>query len=114
MFGLVKAHAPAARQRNRGDRSPAGFHDFSAGDAFRVQRLDFGRQIVAHQIQLMSIIISGGMERRFGGGERENKPSVTGVDGWKSKDIAEEGSVRIRVRGVNHRVSAIDHQTIIN
>src|ERR1700680_3368235 len=49
------------------------------------------------------------MEGGFGGRQGEDQPAVAGVDGGEIEDVAEEGAVGFRVRGVEDDVGAGEH-----
>jgi hypothetical protein len=49
-------------------------------DAFVTESRDLSGEIVTHEVEFRAVVCFGGMDGSFGGRQRENQPSVAGVD----------------------------------
>src|SRR5690242_20609159 len=67
MPGLVEAQPAAAGQRDTSREPPSFSGDGRAGDAFRGKRSNGRLEVVAHQVELVAVVLAGGMKGRFGG-----------------------------------------------
>jgi len=54
------------------------------------------------------------MKCGLGGGQGEDQPSLTSIDGSQAENIAEEGSIGLRVLTVNDDMSAGNHETLLS
>ena len=109
MFRLVDADFPAARQRQTGDGSPPLF---AYGGAYDVLYRHFGDEsvdVIAHEIELVHVVLFGRVHRDLGGRKREDEPAVAGVGEGELEDVAEERAVRIGVFAVENDVGGADH-----
>jgi hypothetical protein len=106
---LIQADVASTGKPDARDRTPSFFVDFRTTDTllrkFRHRRL----QIVAHKIEFVAAVLFGWMNRHFGRRQREDQPSVAGVDGGKSEHIAEEGPIGLGIPAVNDDVCADEH-----
>jgi hypothetical protein len=59
-------------------------HRASPVDAFLREDRDLGLQIVTHEVEFVPAVLFGRMNRQFRGRQREDRPSVAGVDGRES------------------------------
>jgi len=87
MLRLIQTHLASAREPDFGDRAPTLFMHRGTLDAFRLEGRNLALQVIAHEIQLMPVILFGGMDRRLSRRQGENQPTVTGVDRCEPKDI---------------------------
>src|ERR1019366_3306311 len=108
MFGLVQADSAATGQRQLRQDSPAFLFYTAELHVVALQRLHGGLQVVAHEIQFVPVVFFIGMERRLGGWQRKNQPTVSGIDWGKLEDVAEELAVGFGVFAVDDDVSAGD------
>lgn len=75
----------------------------------RFEILQGGREVVAHEVKLVPVVAFGIMKCGFRGRHGENQPTVAGVNAGELQDVAKEGPVRFRVRGMDHNMRAVDH-----
>ena len=83
--------------------------------AFALQLRDSGLQVVAHEVERMPAILrigTGGMNAKLGGRQREDEPTMSGIHGRKSEDVAKEGTIRFRVPAIDDSVHSVDHAFI--
>ena len=109
MFGLVDADFAAAGQGQRGEASPSLFGDSRHRYIFLFQIAQGGGEVVAHEVEFVLAVALRVMKGGLGGRQREDEPSVAGVDRGKSQHIAEEGAVGFGIFGVQNDVGTVDH-----
>ena len=63
-------------------------------------------------VKLHEIAVRG-MDTKLGGGQREDEPTVAGIDGTKSQNVPKKGPIRFRVLTVEENMSAGNHATNI-
>src|SRR5208283_1753260 len=80
MPGLVEADAAAAGECQLRKNSPALFLHGAQLNFMFLQRLHSGFEVVAHEIEFVSVVFFVRMESGLGGRQREDQPSVAGVD----------------------------------
>jgi hypothetical protein len=116
VFGLVEANLAAAGKADGGFGAPRLFLDNRAPDFLGLERFDQRWQVVAHQVEhgteevtasvrLLGVSVRG-MNAGFGGRKREDQPTLAGIDGAKSEDVAKEGAICLRLVAVKENVSA--------
>ena len=86
--------------------TPSRFLNFRALYVLLCEGCDFGFQIVAHEIEVLAVVLIRWVDGGFGGRQGEDQPSVTCIDGLALEDVAEEGPVRFSVFAVENYVSA--------
>jgi hypothetical protein len=69
-------------------------------DAFVTESRDLSGKIVTHEVEFRAVVCFGGMDGSFGGRQRENQPSVAGVDGRESENIAQKSTISGRICAV--------------
>src|SRR6266850_6955215 len=109
MLRLVDAEFPAAWQRKPRDRAPALLVD---GRALHVLLLHLGDErlhVVAHQEELVYVVLVARMHCDLGWRQREDQPPVTSVDRLVLQYVAEERSVSLGILAVDDDVSAVNH-----
>jgi hypothetical protein len=109
MFWLIEAKLASAGKFDLGDGTPSLLLNGRALDASVCEGGHLGFQIVAHEIELVSSALVGGVDCGFGWRQREDQPPMTGVDGFEMENISEECSVCVCVFAVENDVSARDH-----
>jgi hypothetical protein len=109
MLGLVETYFTSAGKADFAYRPPSSLLHFRTPDALPGERRYLSLQVVTHKIKLVPAVLFGGMNRHFGRGHRENQPTVAGVHGRESEDVAEEGAIRRRILAVDNYVGAKDH-----
>ncbi len=65
--------------------------------------------VIAHQEELVTVVMLGVVKGGFGRREGKDEPAVAGIDRGELEHVAEEGSVGFRVLGVEDDVGSIDH-----
>ena len=106
---LIDAERPTARQRKLREQTPALVLHRATGDLallhLRNERLD----IVAHEIELVHVVLVGRMHRNLRRRQSEDEPSVAHIDVRQLEHVAQESAVGIRVRAVDNRMRSDDH-----
>src|SRR5580658_2635223 len=110
MFWLVEAQIAAARQLDPCDRAPSFLVHFGTSDAALAKRLQFGLEVVAHEIQLVRPIAVAGMERRLRRRQRKNQPSMARIHRRETKNVPEERPIRIGILAVDDDMRPEDHR----
>ena len=109
MLRLVQADGPTTGKLDRRDRSPSNFLYAGASDALLQESGHFGTEVIAHQIELVSTIVTGRMNGQLRWRKPEDQPIVASVHRRVSEDIPEEHSVCRGIRAVQNHVSAKEH-----
>src|SRR3984885_14072180 len=109
MLRLVETDDASARKPDLGDRTPSGLLHVRTPNPLLSERQDLGLQIVTHEIELVPVILFGGMNRRFCRRQREDQPSLAGVHGCQSEDVPEEEAISCRILAVDDNMRTNDH-----
>jgi len=109
MFWFVDTYFAAARKCKCSNLSPRSFAHIRNFHILRFEIFQSRRDVIAHEVKLVLVVVLGIMERRFEGRHGENQPVVAGINGGKLEHIAKEGSVSFWVLGVDDDVCAVDH-----
>lgn len=112
MLGLIDAELTAARQGQAGDRAPALFVDGGAGHVLSFQVGDQGVDVVAHQEELVFLVLVGRVHGDFGWRQREDQPPMTGVDLRILQHVAQECAVGLGILAVDDDVRAVNHDRV--
>src|SRR3984893_9074252 len=105
MGGLVHGDVATVGEDDRRGAAEAPFGDFAVEFNALVAKRGHRRvDVVAHQIELMVPGFLGGMNAELGGWQREDQPTVTGVDGRKLEHVAKETAYGISVAREHERV----------
>jgi len=119
--GLVEADFAAAWDFECSFPSPRCFGNFSTLNFFRFKRAHGCVQVVAHEVNdraqkavigvalQVTLAFFFGMQGSFSGRQREDEPSVTGIDCAKIEDVAEENAICVGVCAVEQYVSTGNH-----
>src|SRR2546429_5849367 len=111
MLGLVQPNASSAGQGDPGDASPAfliewpGDGDFSPLQ-FLCRRLD----VLAQQVELVILLLLGGVDRNLRGWKCEDEPTAARIHGVKPEDIPKKRAVRLGIVAVDQNVRARNHR----
>jgi hypothetical protein len=108
MLRLVQADGSTTGKLDRRDRSPSSFLYAGASDALLQESGHFATEVIAHQIELVSTIVTGGMNGQLRWRKPEDQPIVASVRRRVSEDIPEEHSVCRGIRSVQNHVSGSD------
>src|SRR5258708_37032214 len=65
--------------------------------------------VVAHQVELVHVVLVGRVDRNFGRRKREDEPAVARVDRWILEHVAEETAVGPGDLAVHHDVEPRGH-----
>jgi hypothetical protein len=117
MLRLIKTDLATPRKLDPGDRTPSLPVNVGTRHAFPLQRRHLGLEIVTHEIQFVPIILAGilvGMKRGLRRRQGKNQPSVACIHRLESKDVSEEGAIRLRVFAVHDYVRTEDHELFSN
>src|SRR5262249_26915802 len=106
---LVDAEFPAARQRQARDRSPSLLVDRRALYFLLLHFGDERLDVVAHQEELVYVVLVGRMHCYLGWRQREDQPAMTCIDRLVLQHVPEECSVSLRILAVDDDVSAVNH-----
>src|ERR1035437_2152429 len=109
MARLVEPKVPAAGQRHMREQAPALVLYRRAGRTVLRQLLNHGLDIGTHQIELMDVVAVRRMNGDFRWGKAENKPPMPGVDAGELEEIAQKGTVWLRILAVDNRMRAGNH-----
>jgi hypothetical protein len=112
VFGLIEADDTASWQPNAGERTPSLFHHGRTVNALCPKRPNFSREIFAHEIELVLVIHIRRMKSSFGWRQREDQPSMPGIDRCKAEHLAEKLPVRFGVLAVQNYMRARYHLPI--
>jgi len=109
MFWFVDTYSATAGKREGGNFSPRPFAHIRDLHILRFEIFQGRRDVIAHEVKLVLVVVLGIMERCFERRHGENQPVVAGINGAKLKHIAKEGSVSFRILGVDNDMCAVDH-----
>src|SRR5688572_24314433 len=110
MTGLVEGELTPARQLQGGHEAVALILDPPRKlDSLALQLPDRRLHVVAHQRQVRDAARFIRMDAELRGRQRENEPSMSGVNGLESQRVAQERAIRLRVLRVNERMDSGDH-----
>jgi hypothetical protein len=105
---LVEPELLAARQGDVSETAPALLLDRRRLHALRVQIRDGGVDVVAHQIQLVTLPLLRRMDGDFRRRRLEDQPSAPGVNRRPAEDVSKERPRRVVFRRVHDRVHSSD------
>jgi hypothetical protein len=109
MLRLVKADFAPAGKLHLGYKTPLRFLNFGAFDAAPRKGSHFSFQVVAHEIKFVDTILIGRVKGDLCWGQGEDQPAVTGIHGFETQDVAQEGAVPLGIFAVDNHVSARNH-----
>ena len=66
--------------------------------------------VVAHEVELVNVVLTRRMHRNFSGRQTEDQPALVRVDIGKFQDVAQKSAIGFGVCTVNDRVSANNHK----
>jgi hypothetical protein len=98
---LIDAELSAARKRHLREQTPALVLDWAASDVLRLHILDECLDVVAHQIELVHVVLVGRMHGHFRWRQSENQPSLAHVDVRECEHVAQERAVGTGIRAVD-------------
>jgi len=80
-----------------------------AGNFMSFHLGDEGLYVVAHQVELVHVVLLRRVHRYFGWGQSEDQPSVAHIHIRELKHIAQKLAVNFSVLAINDRMCASDH-----
>jgi hypothetical protein len=101
MFCFVDTYLTAAGKGEGSNFSPRPFAHLRDRHILRFEIFQRLHDVIAHEVELVLIVVLGIMEGRFEWRHGENQPAVAGINGGKLKYISKEGPVRFRILGVD-------------
>jgi hypothetical protein len=90
MFRFVDTYFAAAGKSEGSNFAPRPFAHIRGLDIFRFEIFQGRRDVIAHEVKLVLVVVLGIMERRFEWRHCENQPVVAGINGGKLKYIAKK------------------------
>src|SRR5262249_48020206 len=120
MRRLIKSELATAGQLDGGADPPLLLFDLGTADVLRLEQLDLGGQVVAHEIEYGSQLAMAAvqhlpvgfivrMDAGFRRGQLEDQPTASGVDGRELENVAKEGAIGLGIVAVEKDVSADQH-----
>jgi hypothetical protein len=110
MLRFVEAYLSSTGQADLRDGAPARLCYRFTLHAFYLQTRYLASEIGAHQIKLMSIVLSSRMHSRLRRRQPENQPTMARIDGPKPKDISKERPVSIGIFRIDNYMRATNHR----
>ena len=101
MPGLIHANFAAARKGYLREQAISLILDWIAGDLVTYHLGDKRIHVVAHQVELVNVILLRGMHGNLCWRQSENQPSVADVHICELKHVAQKGAVSLRVRAID-------------
>src|ERR1022692_14857 len=114
MLRLIKADLTSTRKPHLRNGTPSCFLNVRALNALLCEGRHFGFQVVAHEIEVLGANLIGWVYCGFSGGQGEDQPAMTRINGFETEDIAEKCAVRLGVLTVENYVSAKNHLSLLN
>src|SRR6516225_12406437 len=121
MARLVKIELAATGELHCADETPADvLNRLRELDPFVLQRLNRRRNVVAHEVELVTTlqrvaarpgVFLGGMDTQFGRRQCEDEPALPGIDPLQPEHVPEESAVCLSILCVDHDMSCIDHRS---
>src|SRR5215212_9954313 len=111
---LIEAKRAAARKFYRSHQPPP-FIDDSARkyDALLLWLCHRRLEIIAHQKQLVLILVVRWMNAELRGWEREDEPALSGVHRSETQHIAEECADLVRILCIDECVNSSNHRLLL-
>ena len=109
MLRLIDAELAATGQGDLRKPTPALILHGRAGDVVRLHLLDERVDVVAHQIELVHIVLLRWMHGHFGRGQSEDQPAVADIDVRQPEHVGEECAVCLGSVAVDDEMRADEH-----
>jgi len=111
MFRLVEPDPSATRQLDLGNASPPGLIEWALeGNPFSFQFRGGRLDVLTQEIELVTLLLLGGMERDLGGRKGEDQPTATRIYRVETEHVFEEAAVGLGVPAVDDHVRAGDER----
>ena len=92
MLWLIEANIASTGKPHLRNGTPSCLLNFRALNALLRERSHLGFQIVAHEIEFVTVLL-GGMECGFCRRQGEDQPAMTRIHGFEPEDVAEKCTV---------------------
>src|SRR2546425_1173152 len=83
-----------------------------AGDVVVLHFCDERLNVVAHEVELLDVVLVGRMDGNFRGRQSKDQPALTYIDFGKFEDVAQESAIGIGILTIDDRMCADDHVRI--
>jgi hypothetical protein len=114
MLRLIDAELAATGQRDLRKPTPALILHWRAGDVVRFHLLDERVDVIAHQIELVHIVLVRMVDGDLGRRHAKDQPSIANIDMREPEDVAEKRAIGLSVRAVDNRMRPCEHgQTLL-
>jgi hypothetical protein len=90
---LVKPQTPSSRQRNASRLSPPLLRHRLAFDSRLLQSRDLQIEVIGHEIQLVQVVLIGGVHGQLGRRQLEDQPAPMDVDVFELQDVSDESAI---------------------
>jgi hypothetical protein len=94
-------------------RLPTGGLDRRARHALRRHLRDEGLDVVAHQKELVLVVLLRRVHRHLARRQAEDEPAAAGVDSGEAEHVAKECAIRVRIPAVDDRVGSRQHGDLL-
>src|SRR5689334_24942175 len=106
MARFVQPELIATRQSDLSDPAPRLLVDRRGGDALAAKLFTRGVDVVAHQIELVELLVLGRVHGELGGRGGEDQPAAADVHRRKAQYVAEKSPRLIRLLRIDQGVQA--------
>src|SRR5262249_20573414 len=72
-----------------------------------------GLDVVAHQVELMDIVLVGGMHGHLGWRQAEDQPATADIDVRQLEHVTQECAIRVRLGAVDDRMGTDNHEPFL-
>ena len=108
MLRLVNTNFPAAGKRESSKFPPTLFAHIRDLHVLRFEFFQGRRDVIAHEVEFMLVVVIRIMESGFGRRHSENRPAVAGINGRQLQHITKECPIRFRLLTVDNDMRAVD------
>jgi len=109
---LIDSKLASARQRELCKQTPANIAHLCAIDIVLTHLAHERLDILAHQVQLVLVILVGRMHGDLSGEQAEDQPAMTDVHVRQTEQVAQECAVGFGLLATDDDVSSVDHQDL--
>jgi hypothetical protein len=108
---LIHTELAAAGKPHLRQQAPAAVHHGATVEAALLHAADEARDVVAHQVELVDVVLARGMDRHLRGWEPEDEPALAHVHARQPERVAQERAVGRGVLAIDDGMRADDHGT---
>src|SRR5262249_36822527 len=106
---LIDTELSTSRQRDLREQTPTLVLNGRARNAPLLHRGDELLDVVAHQIELVDVVILRGVDGHFCRRQTEDQPAFAHIDVRHPEHLAQKGAIGLRLLAVNDRMRSDDH-----